>query len=251
MPLPILLLAAAAAAPPEPAGMPDGARLGAESACYTINLDRDGASKPIGVTWQTVRRRMLDDRYVLEVVVHQSVNNGAVDMKDEFTLDASTLGPLRLVNYRQGKVHVRLDYAQDRIRGERFAADGRRLKLDIALPGPVWDGNLYGLTFAALPLAEGATFKLPYWQYDKGFGEFTVQVVGSEQVATPDGPVDAWVLDAGATPGTRMTYLIGKASHRELGYRAGPGSQTLGGDCTALQTADAALPAKAKAEPVK
>ncbi len=34
-----------------------------------------------------------------------------------------------------------------------------------------------------LPLAEGAHFELPFYQYDKGFGRFTIDVVGSEDVA--------------------------------------------------------------------
>jgi hypothetical protein len=182
-----------------------------------------------------VARETEDGRPVLRIVVHQSVNGGAFDMRDVFTLDAATLRPLRLENTRKGVTHIRAVYGPDRITGERHEAGGTTAAIDVPLTGPVWDGNLFGLTFAALPLAEGATFVLPYWQYDKGFGDFTVRVTGSETVQTPAGPVEAWVLDAGPSPESRLTYLIGKTDHRELGYRAGPGSQMLGGDCSALE----------------
>jgi len=214
-----------------PAPVPDGSRLAEGEACYTLSMTRDGQSRAMGVTWQSLKRAERDGRPVLEVVVHQRM--GTFDMRDTFTLDASTLRPLELVNSRNGKAHVTATYGDRRITGQRVEADGLH-PVDVALPGPVWEGNLYGLTFAALPLAERAEFTLPYWQYDKGLGQFTIKVTGSETVATPDGPVEAWVLDAGASPEQRLTYLISKADHRELGYRAGPGSQTLGGDCSAL-----------------
>ena len=102
------------------------------------------------------------------------------------------------------------------------------------LTSPVWEGNLYGLTFASLPLTEGAHFTLPVWQYDKAFGEFSVTVTGSRIVETPSGAVDAWVLEAGADQSRLLTYLIAKDDHQELGYSSGPMSQAIGGDCAGL-----------------
>lgn len=218
-----------------PAAVPDGARLADGEACYTLSMSRGGESRPMGVTWQRVRRMERDGQPVIEVVVHQRV--GTFDMRDVFVLEPRTLRPLQLTNTRNGQVHVAATYGDARISGERTEADGASAAIDVALPGPVWEGNLYGLTFAALPLTEDASFTLPYWQYDKGLGDFTVRVTGTETVPTAEGPVEAWVLDAGATPDQRLTYLIAKADHRELGYRAGPGSQTLGGDCSALAAA--------------
>ncbi|CAN5345214.1 hypothetical protein BH09PSE1_BH09PSE1_26100 [soil metagenome] len=220
-----------------PTAIPDGSRLPDSRSCYTLNITRGTESRPIGIVWQTVTRDVEDGKPVLRVVVHQSVNGGAFDMRDIFTLDAATLRPLRLENTRKGVTHISATYGPDRITGERHEADGSTAPIDVALTGPVWDGNLFGLTFAALPLAADASFSLPYWQYDKGFGDFTVRVVGSETVETPAGPVEAWVLDAGPSPESRLTYLIGKTDHRELGYRAGPGTQILGGDCSALDVA--------------
>ncbi|OAN60091.1 DUF3108 domain-containing protein [Sphingomonas sp. TDK1] len=56
----------------------------------------------------------------------------------------------------------------------------------ISAPGAVWDGNLVGLAFAALPLAEGKTYELPFFQYDKGMGRFTLKVVGLAKVDGQD-----------------------------------------------------------------
>lgn len=219
----------------DPASAPDGGRLAESRTCYTLNMTRGGSTRPIGVTWQTVERTVRDGRPVLEVVVHQSINGGAFDMRDAFVLDAVTLRPLSLVNTRQGKPHVTLTYGEDRITGQRVEADGAVHSVDVPLDGPVWEGNLFGLTFAALPLAEGATFSVPYWQYDKGFGRFAVRVTGSRTVETATGPVDAWVVEGGPESSPPITYLIGKTDNHEISYSAAQGSQTPGGDCSALE----------------
>ena len=212
---------------------PEGARLPDYDACYTISRTRDGVSQPIGVAWQTVQHGLRDGRPVVLVSVHQSIGNGAFDMRDDFVLDGSTLRPLSLVNRRNGEPHVELSYEEDRVRGTR-TDEGRTSAIDVSLPSPVFEGNLYGVMFAALPLSDGTRFTLPYWQYDKGFGEFRLYVAGSETVETPDGPAEAWVVAASAEAGRELTYYIGKSDRRELGYRAPQGAQFLGGDCSAI-----------------
>ena len=229
------LLAVLALQTAAPTVLPDGGRLSEERKCFTLAMSRDGASRPVGVTWQTVERDTVEGRPVLRVVVHQSVNGGAFDMRDEFVLEAASLRPISLVNTRQGQVHVRLAYGPDRITGERIE-NGVPTPIDVPLTGPVWEGNLYGQTFAALPLADGAEFSLPYWQYDKGFGTFSVRVTGRETVRTPDGRIEAWVVEAGPDEQRNLTYLISTSGNRELGYRAAQGSQALGGDCSSLES---------------
>ena len=237
---------------PQAPAVPDGRRLDPYEACYTINMTRDGQARPIGVTWQSLRRGEQDGRAIWTVVVHQKVGD-RFDMRDVFTLDAETLRPLRLVNTRNGQTHVVATYSSDEISVERFSEPAAATveTSTIPLTGPVWEGNLYGPTFAALPLAEGGNYEVPFWQYDKGLGDFRVRVVGSETVNTAEGPIEAWALnvvtvsmtstdaDAPETPNVPMTYRIAKVGGRELGYEAGPGSQTLGGDCSALQAANA------------
>jgi hypothetical protein len=223
----LMLLAALAADPTAPF---DGARLEAGETCSTISMTREGETRTLGTTRQTVERTTENGREALHIVVHQAV--GPRTIHDDFVLDAATLRPLRFENQRNGAVHVRATYGADRITGEMVQPDGTTTPIDVPTTGPVWDGNLYGLAFAALPLAEGASFSIPTWHYDKGFGALTVNVTGSETIETPAGPVDAWVLDAGASADQRATYYIGKADHAELGYAGGPFRQTLGGDCS-------------------
>lgn len=218
---------------PDPTILPDATRLPVGGACHTLIMGQGERARPVGVTWQSVERTSHDGHPALRIVVHQYLAGGSFDMRDEFLVDAVTLRPISLENRRSGAVHLTVRYGDGRITGDRNEG-GAAVPIDVLLPGPVWEGNLYGLTFAALPLTAGAAFALPYWQYDKGFGEFTVTVTGSETVETPDGPVEAWVLDAGPDARTRMTYLISKADHRELGYRAPQGRQSLGGDCSVI-----------------
>lgn len=224
----------------DPTVAPDATRLAEQGTCSTLILGQGDQAQPVGVTWQSVERVDHDGRPALKIVVHQYLAGGRFDMRDEFLVDAADLRPISLENRRSGQVHVALRYADDRITGEKHEDDGTVTTVDVPLTGPVWEGNLFGLTFAALPLAEGARFTLPYWQYDKGFGEFTVNVTGAETVDTPDGPVDAWVLDAGPDAATRLTYLVSKSDHREVAYRAEQGRQVLGGDCSVIPGVGAA-----------
>jgi len=225
---------------------PAGDRLADQDDCYTITMTRDGKSMDVGHVRQAIRRGRQDGKEVLHVLVHQQAQGG-FDMRDSFVLDAATLRPLHFENSRAGVPHVVLDYSASRVTGSKFDKDGKRNDVDVPLAAPVWEGNLFGAMFAALPLAAGGEYRVPYYQYDKGLGEFTVRVTGSEIVPTPGGPVDAWVLDAGADDKQRAQYLVGKDPRRELGYRAPGFAQSLGGDCSAMppvETAAASAVAK-------
>lgn len=215
---------------------PDGGRLSEEAKCFTLSMAGGRVSRPVGVTWQSVERDTVDGHPALRVVVHQRIADGSLDMRDEFLLDAASLRPLSLQNTRDGQIHVRLRYEPGRIVGERLE-NGVLVPIDVALTGPVWEGSLFGQTFAALPLAAGAEFSLPYWHYEKGFGAFSVRVTGRETVRTPDGRIEAWVVQAGPDADHELTYLISTSGNRELGYRAEHRSQALGGDCSSLETA--------------
>lgn len=187
MKLTILMLLAAASAP---AATPEGRRVALGEQCFTSTLN----GRAIGVTRQVTRAVRLNGRPVWDVVVHQSVPAQRFDMRDHFVLDRADLAPITLDNRRAGVEHVRLTYAKDRVTGTR-TEKGVATPIDVATPGKVWNGNLYGVTFGALPLKRGANFRLPFYQYDKGVGRFVVRVTGSETVATPAGPVEAWALD--------------------------------------------------------
>jgi len=214
--------------------IPDGTKIHDDHACYTIFSGPWGHGTKLGVTWQSIAHTLQDDRNVLDIVVHQKVGIGAFDMRDHFVLDAGSLLPIRLESVRNGKPHASLEYGNGRVTGWHVRKDGTRQSVDVPLPVPVWDGDLYGPTFAALELKAGGQFAVPFYQYDRGLGQFSVAVTATERVTTPEGNVDAWVVHAGPNPAEMLDYLIGRESRRELGYRAAEGYQLLGGDCTGI-----------------
>lgn len=218
----MLALMLIAAMPLPEAAVPDGARLREGSACYL--LTREG--KPIGQTWQRVRAAKEGETPVWDIIVHQRVGDGRFDMRDHFVLRRADLTPIRMDSRRNGVEHVRVRYDGRTIHVMR----PDKAETQLSAPGTVWDGNLWGLTFAALPLAEGETYHLPFFQYDKGLGHFTLKVAGSAKV---DGQ-DAWLVDADAGDGRTVRYQIGKAPAAELGTESPMFGQHLGGDCSAL-----------------
>ena len=124
--------------------------------------------------------------------MHQKLGNGAFDMRDHFVVDRKTLLPIRMDSQRgrerteKGWHRVSIEYGPRSIRGTKETATGST-PFDVPLTGKTWDGNLWGLTFAVLPLKQGGTYAVPFWQYDKGFGTFTVRVIGSDDVDNAKG----------------------------------------------------------------
>lgn len=216
--LALMLIAAA----PLPDTVLDGSRLREGSACYALTR----ADKPIGQTWQRVLAAMEGDIPVWDVVVHQRVGDGKFDMRDHFVLRRADLRPLRMDSRRNGTEHVRVRYDGLAIEVTQVGKPTTK----VSAPGPVWDGNLWGLTFTALPLAEGGAYTVPFFQYDKGLGSFTLKVVGSAQVQGRK----AWLVDVDAGDGRTVRYQIGKAPAEELGTESPMFGQHFGGDCTAL-----------------
>lgn len=232
---PLMMIVAGAAT-----GMvsPEASHLRPGGQCFTIT--RGGTA--VGKTWQEIRSIRFEGRRAWDVVVHQRQDDGSFDMRDHFVLDHTTLRPITLDSQRgtdrdaKDWHRVALRYSADRITGTRETKEGV-VPIDVALNHPVWDGNLWGLTFASLPLRTAGRYALPFWQYDKGFGTFTVNVVGREDVAVPGGRAAAWVLEAGDDTSNLLRYFVASGAPMEIGYRAGPFGQTLGGDCTALSAA--------------
>jgi hypothetical protein len=215
------------------AAIPDGSVLALGDSCYTITTNKNGTEQPIGFVFQSIQRQQVNGVDALAIVVHQHLSSRKFDMRDSFLLRRIDLRPIRLDTDRDGAPHVHLDYAADRVTGWKMVK-GSKESIDLKFDGPVWDGNLWGVTFAALPLKEGGSYQLPTYQYDNGKGNFFVTVTSQQKMSTPKGVVDAWVLEAGLKPNERVEYLAGKSPHMELGFIAGPMSQHIGGDCTGI-----------------
>lgn len=216
---------------------PDGSRLSESDVCYIIIAGQGAKAAPMGVTRQTIGKSTRFGVPVLDIVVHQKAGD-RFDMRDHFVVREDDLTPLTFESLFMGSDHARLSYGASSIDGRKVGKDGKVTAINLPVSGPVWEGNLFGLTIAALPLAEGKTFSLPKYQYDSGLGTFEFKVVGSETVTTPEGPVEAWSVELLALPEMQgspaMTYRISKADHRELGYHSPMGGQQLGGDCAGM-----------------
>ena len=217
-----------------PLSIPDGTVLALGEYCYTITANKDGRQQPIGLTFQSVQRQQVNGVDALAIVVHQQLSNGKFDMRDSFLLHRKNLLPISLDTDRDGVPHVHLAYTTNRVTGWKMV-DGKQQPIEITFHGPVWDGNLWGEIFAALPLQAGGTYHLPIYQYDSGQGSFYVNVTGKQKQNTPKGSVDAWRLQAGLKPTELVEYVVGSNPHLELAYSAGPSSQHLGGDCKDLR----------------
>lgn len=223
--------AALAAATPTP----QGDRLAEGTWCYAITASKDEETRTIGHAFQSIERVTHDGKPALKVVVHQRMG-AKFDMRDTFLLDASTLRPFELANERFGKPHVRDVYGDAQVIETRWDDAGKPATITKPLAGPVWEGNLFGVLFAALPLEAGASYSVPFHQYDKGEGTFAIDVTGTRMVDTPEGKREAIVLDAG-TAGQQIEYLIGAAPRMELGYGGKGFGQALAPSCAAFEAA--------------
>lgn len=212
-----------------------GNRLQPGTTCYGIFA----GSEQIGSTLQIVKRSSEGSRPTWDIVIHQKAVGpkfGRFDMRDHFVVDRSTLLPLRMESKSgdegvdRGWHRVELTYGPNAVRGTKRNSSGSEA-INVSLSGPVWDGNLWGIMFAALPLRKGRNFVVPFWQYDKGFGTFNVRTIGSDDAVTPSGKVSAWVVEAGTGPGPASRYTIRKGPRLELGYERGGMGQRLGGSC--------------------
>jgi hypothetical protein len=230
MKLDVMLAALAVAGESAPEMVGD--RLEPGSTCFSI-VENDN---PVGWTKQTITAAAEGGRATWDIVIHQKLNDGAFEMRDHFVVDRKTMLPIRMASQRgkdRSERHwhrVSVEYGLHRISGTKETATGNAT-FDIPLTRPTWDGNLWGLTFAALPLEEGETYSIPFWQYDAGFGAFTVKVIASEEVSTPSGQLRAWTVDAGADPEQLLRYRIAENPRQELEFAAGPNGQRLGGVC--------------------
>lgn len=221
--LTVLLLAAAQAALPPAI---NGNRLQPGTQCFALAQD----GKVLGASRQTIAATVSNGQPAWDIVIHQRLAGGKFDMRDHFVLRRSDLAPISLDNRRNGEEHVSVTYSPTKATTLRKGS----APVDTAITGPIWDGNLWGLTFAALPLSEGGHYEVPFYHYDKGLGRFVVDVVGSETVQTPSGPVEAWTVELSDVAAFKVRYQIAKATRAELGNTAGPFAQKLGGDCSAI-----------------
>ena len=160
--------------------------------------------------------------------------SGKFDMRDSFLLRRNDLRPMQLDTDRDGVAHVHLDYSEKQITGWKMVRATKQ-PIHVDLAGPVWDGDLWGETFAALPLASSASLTLPIYQYDSGLGKFYIDTLDQHEENTPAGKVQAWRVKAGLSRNEQVEYVVATQPGLEISYSAGPSSQRIGGDCAGVK----------------
>lgn len=210
----------------------DGSHLDEGRSCHNISLGDD----VIGHARQDIEAASHAGEAVWKITIRQEVPGRSFKMRDEFVVRQANLLPISLISERgsnreaSGWQRVSIAYDGGFITGTRETRGGI-VPIRERTETPVWDGNLWGLLFASLPLAPGARFEIPMWQYDKDFGLFQVRVAGSGPVSTPNGTEQAWLLEAGADPDRLVRYVMSKEDLNELSYEAGPMRQALSSNC--------------------
>ncbi|QIG80013.1 DUF3108 domain-containing protein [Stakelama tenebrarum] len=253
----LLALAAPLAADPVTPVI-DGTHLQEGQMCWALTHN----DAPLGAMFQKIVALEMDGEPAWDIVTHQRLQGGVFDLRDHVVVRRSDLTPMAFdsidaVKARvSGQLHmIRLRYRAGSVDGFKLAK-GETSPIHAEVPDPVWDGNLWGIPFGAIvDIEEGASYRMPIYQYDDGVGQFFLDVTGSETVETPEGPIDVWLIDAGTSEDRRTTYLIAKEDGREIGTRAPGGyGSMLGGDCSGFEgyaapAEDDAAPSAAEPEP--
>lgn len=210
---------------------PDGSLLSESRQCFEMLQTSPEGELLFGHTLQTIEATEHEGRAAWRIVVHQKGAKGNFDMRDEFLLRADNLLPISLHNkaLRGGELfhEIHLDYGDSVVTGKRIEANGEVKSINEEFDIPRWEGNLWGLTFAALPLAPGERYELPFYQYDKGKGKFIVDVIEREGgIITVRGGTD---------PESLMEYQIQASPRAELGYGNMQFKQQLAENCSAFK----------------
>jgi hypothetical protein len=179
-----------------------------------------------------IRRLKHEGADALEIGTHQQISSpkGVVNLKDVYLVRSRDLRPIAYTSSTGGKTTVQLRYEDGRVVGTK-EVKGETVSVDQTLTGPVWDGGLWGSLMASLPLKMNGTYRLPFYHYSSGLGDFNFTVVGEQMVETPRGSERAWVIDAYKDPARMARYYISKKSRQELGYVAMGIAQSLASTC--------------------
>lgn len=217
----------------------NGTLLSEGEQCFTMFRETPTGEIRIGNTWQSVIATELYSGPAWKIVVHQRGVNGSFDMRDQFLLHRNDLRPISLksVAKRNGELihEVELIYSDSAVVGKKHVPGGEPIIIERSFDQPVWDGNLWGLTFASLPLEEGKHYEIPAFQYDKGESTFIVDVVGTENKKMDGGEFDVVVMKGGMKGSDQVEYLIRQSPRAEIGYRRDGFNQELGGDCSGIR----------------
>lgn len=200
--------------------------------CYTAKAGPKGKEQVMALVRQQVVRK--GDK--MEVLVHQHIVPRKMDMIDRFTLRAHDMTPNKLDHTMTGGQKVTLTY---HMKGKEGHITGTRAgkkagPVDVNFTGKIWEGNLWGTLYAALPLDQKTSYSIPMYQYDKNLFSMEISDVRTTTIDFQGADTPVYEVDVKAS-GRTVTYYIRQSDRLELGYAMPGFSQWLGGDCSKLK----------------
>jgi hypothetical protein len=181
-------------------------------------VEPGGARRPIDIWTREIR--FSDEGGAARMRITQrwdEVADKAVLVQDSL-FEPQTFTPLTHVRRleRDGKTTVRgYRFTPGKVVGMADLADNDRKTFDKPMPEPSFNFEYDMELLQALPLAQGRTFSLPF--YDAGIdepGRYLFKVAGSGRIAGPDGQlVDCWKVTADYNTGKVVSaFWLAKAS---------------------------------------
>ena len=154
-------------------------------------------------------------------------------------------------DFSQGNVTAHTDYDGQAVTGTWARGEWAPLPFDIALPRPVFQPEVLPILARALPLEAGYTAVVPTFTAERRLRDYTLSVVGEEEVTLADGSaVTAWAVEEtseGRGSRTRR-YFVDGATRALVAFTTTAGrdatiiSEPVTDEMLASLEADAALP---------
>lgn len=170
------------------------------------------------------------------IAIHQVMPSRNFNMKDQFVLNRD-MTPTHFYHSRMGGKSLSIDYDYDGVStsvfllGQQTNEDGFSLKFD----GKLWEGNLWGTLFTALPLQQNTTFSIPTYHYQNGPSNLEIVDVRKNDIVFNKQSIPVFEVDVNAS-GLMTTYFVSVEDRVELGYENSAFSQWIGGNCNDMKS---------------
>lgn len=186
---------------------------------YLRYLQDGGANKPIDIWERELRFETKDGKKLMRV---RQRWDGVAPTPYTLLLDSwfepGTFRPISHERIREkdgSRVVEGFVFAPTGVTGMKELADNSQKDLAVASSEPTYNFETDIEFLQTLPLAEGEEFRINF--YHPGGKpppqRYTWKVVGSENIAGPDGPVECWVLTTNYNgPGPESKFWFAKGS---------------------------------------
>lgn len=190
---------------------------------YLRYLQDGGANKPIDIWERELRFETKDGKKLMRV---RQRWDGVAPTPYTLLLDSwfepGTFRPISHERIREkdgSRVVEGFVFAPTGVTGMKELADNSQKDLAVASSEPTYNFETDIEFLQTLPLAEGEEFRINF--YHPGGKpppqRYTWKVVGSENIAGPDGPVECWVLTTNYNgPGPESKFWFAKGDRKSV-----------------------------------